>query len=54
LQNEGFLNITFLLEMSKQSDAVMGEFLLQAGFTPDVIIPETAEGDILTWKKVIS
>lgn len=54
LQKEGFLNITFLLEMSKQSDAVMGEFLLQAGFTPDVIIPETAEGDILTWKKVIS
>jgi len=54
LQKEGFSRITFLLEMSKQSDAVMGEFLLQAGFVPDVIVPETSEGDILIWKKALS
>ncbi len=47
LRDEGLSYIVFDLAMERPEQAIMGEFLLQAGFKPEVILPWTNEGDIL-------
>lgn len=47
LSKEGFSRIVFDLAIGKPEQAIMGGFLLEAGFKPEMIIPWTKEGDIL-------
>jgi len=47
LRAEGMATLIFDLAIEKPEQAVMGDFLLQAGFKPEVIIPWTKDGDIL-------
>lgn len=47
LLNEGFEKIYFKLQIENSPHAIMGEFLLKAGFKPNLIIPWTEQGDLL-------
>lgn len=47
LKSEGLSYLVFDLAIEKPEQAIMGDFLLQAGFKPEVVIPWTKEGDIL-------
>lgn len=54
LQREGFVRIIFDLAVEKPEQAIMGGFLLKAGFKPEVIIPWTKDGDILRFSYEMS
>ena len=47
LRAEGMHSLVFDLAIEKPEQAVMGDFLLQVGFKPEVIIPWTKDGDVL-------
>lgn len=47
LKKEGMSSLIFDLAIEKPEQAVMGDFLLQVGFKPEVIIPWTKDGDVL-------
>ncbi len=49
LIREGFKKVRFELAIENSPHAIMGEFLLKAGFKPELIIPWTDEGDILSF-----